>query len=913
MNRESVLHPRSLYSRLRLCLPVMCGLSIMLFTGCGSTKESPTTIAWQTTPPTSVAQGSTAQFAAIVNNDTANLGVSWLLTSCSNPSTNPPTALSAAECGSISRHTASGVPSTLVIPASATPGDTFTIEATSSANPSQSVLQQIAISPIVVGPTSIAFSPALPASMSIGTAPGIAAVVTNDHSDNNGNPLGCTLSVTCNDPNTGACGRLTSTTSCVSNYLPPSQVPAGGTVTFTTVSKYCSTATNPDCSTPSATTTVTITPPTYAIVLTQQPPASISAGAAINLAAKVTPNINVGNPAVVWSVTCTGGSGSTPCGSFNPQQTANSKLTSYTAPTVAPSGGTVTVTATSTVDSTKQATATINVTPVTLNNSLLPNGQYAFLLSGVNAYGPSALAGSITADGNGNIIAGEESLPGQTSLITGISGSYFIGSDGRGIMTLDGISSGNWLNEQQIFAITAVDSTHLFMEEFDGTGIYSPGTFGNGNSPKVYGSTLSGELELQKPGAFSVPVGPYAFAWADAGNPAPYAAYYGGVLNSDTNGNITSFYMDRYYDGTTDCIASSSSNNCNYGSSQSFSAPDQKFGHGTFTLGPYSFNYFMIGPGNIIVSASSSSYPTGSPAGHIYSQSSTAPSPAALAGSSYMFTLAGSTPSFTTNTIVGSSPEAIGGWFTIASGSNGNATVNGYLDTNNNGTVESAPVTGTLVQSSVSECVVNGVVACSRWILTLRGGGASQFAVYPYPNTALSSGHELLMFQLDTRKSGIGTALVQALSPTFQGIYAANIQQLGIIDPSRLTTVSTQGYPIGPWSDLSGQIVASGSSSSNTGTITGTLDIDQVNGLYLGLSGNLWTQTLGTSVTAGSYTYGVQGRYTGSITTNQPLPTGGFFSMDGIFYVVDNSTVLFLEDDATPAVGIIQSQSIETP
>jgi hypothetical protein len=650
-------------------------------------------------------------------------------------------------------------------------------------------------------------------------------------------------------------------------------------------------------------------------VLTQQPPASISAGAAINLAAKVTPNINVGNPAVVWSVTCTGGSGSTPCGSFIPQQTANSKLTSYTAPSVAPSGGTVTVTATSTVDSTKQATVTINVTPVTLNNSLLPNGQYAFLLSGVNAYGPSALAGSITADGNGNIIAGEESLPGQTSLITGISGSYFIGSDGRGMMTLDGVpgspgsASTVWLNGQQIFALTVVDSTHVFMEEYDGTCNYNPTTISN-NSVIPYGSTLRGSLELQTPSAFSVPFGPYAFVWADAGNPAPYAAYYGGALNSDTNGNIASYYMDRYYDGTTDCLASSSSINCNYGSSQPFSVPDQKYGHGTFTLGPYSFNYFMVGPGNIIVSASSSSYPTGSPAGHIYSQSATAPSPAAFAGSTYMFTLAGSTPSFITNTTVGSSPEAIGGWFTIANGSNGNATVHGYLDTNNNGTVESAPVTGTLVQSSVSECVVNGVVACSRWMLTLSGGGASQFAVYPYPNPASSNSYDLLMFQLDTRKSGIGTALVQASSPTFQGTYAANIQQLGIIDLSR---PKTQGYPIGPWSDLSGQVVASGSSSSNTGTLTGVLDIDQVNGLYLGLSGNLWTQTLGTSVTAGSYTNGVQGRYTGSITTNQPLPMGGFFSMDGIFYVVDNSTVLFLEDDATPAVGIIQSHSIEAP
>jgi hypothetical protein len=546
-------------------------------------------------------------------------------------------------------------------------------------------------------------------------------------------------------------------------------------------------------------------------------------------------------------------------------------VTSYTAPSVVPPGGTVTVTATATEDPTQQASATLTVTSATLNNALL-NGQYAFLLRGVQVEGTSALAGSILADGNGNITAGEESLPGQASPVTGIVGSYFIGSDGRGTITLNGLpgyGSGGWLNGQQIFAVVVVDSTHAFMEEFDGSGDYNI----NSNPPvgPWYGNTLRGDLELQQPSDFGAPpTGSYAFAWAHGGPPfsaTPYAAYYGGVLNADAAGNITSFSMDRYVDGVTGSIVSGA-----YGP-QSFSGVDS-FGYGTLHLGPYSLNYFKVDSEHIIILASSSSDLTGLPAGHMYSQSSTASS---LAGT-YLFTLAGSTPTYSANgaSVVGSSPQAIGGW--VTSDSSGN--LSGYLDTNNNGSVESAPVSGTLASSTVS----------GRLTLTLSGGGASQFAAYPTLN------HGLLMFQLDTRKAGTGGAFLQTLpSPTFEGNYAANVQQLGLANSTRNS--QTVGLPIGSWSDVSGQIIASGSS-----TITGTLDIDQVNGLFLGPSGNFWTQTPGASLT-GDFTAGAQGRFTGSLTTTQ-LGTMGV-----ILYIVDDSTVLLLEGDAIPAAGILRSQN----
>lgn len=96
MNRESVWYRRTSHSSSGLLLFVLCGLSIMLSTGCGSTQSPPTTIAFaagQMAPPSSAMANSTVQFAAIVNDDSANLGVSWLLTW-------RPTV---AGCGSLSR------------------------------------------------------------------------------------------------------------------------------------------------------------------------------------------------------------------------------------------------------------------------------------------------------------------------------------------------------------------------------------------------------------------------------------------------------------------------------------------------------------------------------------------------------------------------------------------------------------------------------------------------------------------------------------------------------------------------------------------------------------------------------------------------------------------------------------------
>jgi hypothetical protein len=73
------------------------------------------------------------------------------------------------------------------------------------------------------------------------------------------------------------------------------------------------------------------------------------------------------NAGVNWTVTC-GSAGA--CGSFNPTSTLSGVSTIYTAPAAIPTGGTVTITATSVTDPTKSASITVNITVPALTVTL---------------------------------------------------------------------------------------------------------------------------------------------------------------------------------------------------------------------------------------------------------------------------------------------------------------------------------------------------------------------------------------------------------------------------------------------------------------------------------------------------------------------------------------------------------------
>jgi hypothetical protein len=96
--------------------------------------------------------------------------------------------------------------------------------------------------------------------------------------------------------------------------------------------------------------------PTISVSLMQTPPSQVPVGGVAVVSATVSNDI--ANAGVDWVAIC----GSAPaCGSFSPIHTASGAMTFFTAPLALPSGDTVTVTALSSTDHSKAATATISI------------------------------------------------------------------------------------------------------------------------------------------------------------------------------------------------------------------------------------------------------------------------------------------------------------------------------------------------------------------------------------------------------------------------------------------------------------------------------------------------------------------------------------------------------------------------
>jgi hypothetical protein len=140
----------------------------------------------------------------------------------------------------------------------------------------------------------------------------------------------------------------TSGAGIVTFYTAPAAVPSSGTVTL-----YAS-ATADESKRSSV--TLTITGPSISIALTSPlPPSALQVGGTVPLKAVVSNDSVAGG--VNWTVTC----GASDCGSFNPTETASGSETIYTAPSAVPTGGTVTLVATSVTDHTKSVSAVVTI------------------------------------------------------------------------------------------------------------------------------------------------------------------------------------------------------------------------------------------------------------------------------------------------------------------------------------------------------------------------------------------------------------------------------------------------------------------------------------------------------------------------------------------------------------------------
>jgi len=516
----------------------------------------------------------------------------------------------------------------------------------------------------------------------------------------------------------------------------------------------------------------------------------------------------------------------------------------YTAPPFPPPGATITVTA-----SDGEATATGTATIVYSDSSL--KGPFAFSYSGENSTGFIAAAGSFVSDGNGNIVSGVEDVDSFATGASGpvaISGTYLVGPDGRGTITLNsGLQSAGTL----AFVLTTNQHGRLIRFDKNVTG--------------------SGTLDQQNLNALttspSVISGPYVFSVAGADSNLVPMGVAGRFVANGAGGIPASgpTILDAKIRGTA--TTSDTSLNGSY----SFDATRSGTGRGTITLtsdttNSLQYSFYIVDSTHLhIVESDTHAFLAGEifagAAGNSFSAGE-------LAAGNYPFTNGGTSST---------GAYATGGVFTSDGG--GNVT-GGVGDSNNAGTVATAAAMGscayTVSQTTgrIDLKLFTGSGACPAG----ANSSVAEFAAY---KTAAGS---FVMLELDAAATASGMAFPQSAgTTTLTGIFAIGLGGQGVFHNS----------PSSYQPDASGQITLAG-----TDVTGGNLDINTYNSVF---------QTdpldpINSTITAPDGTFG---RGTAMILGTDPAVTFGV-----AYYVIDENTALLLGTDTVRTqTGSISVQS----
>jgi dienelactone hydrolase len=313
----------------RLCLT---GTLILLvaFSGCsgGSSTTLPVSVSLSPTS-TTLQIGTTTNFSATVGNDSANRGVTWVVSCSVQP------------CGSVSpKATASGAVVTYSAPNTPPVSDLkVTLTATAVADTSKSASATITVEAITVSvaPTT--------AAVQVGGTTQFSASVSFDPAN-----AGVNWTVSCSAAQCGTVSPTSTASGDSVTYTAPGTAPASNlavTVTATSVTD----------ATKSSSAILTVP----SVVVSVAPAsATVVAGSTTQLAAAVTHD--TANKGVTWTVSCS----LSPCGNVSPTTTASGAATTYTAPGPPASDLTVTVTATSVANPLAMASAIVTVLAITV-------------------------------------------------------------------------------------------------------------------------------------------------------------------------------------------------------------------------------------------------------------------------------------------------------------------------------------------------------------------------------------------------------------------------------------------------------------------------------------------------------------------------------------------------------------------
>lgn len=424
----------------------------------------------------------------------------------------------------------------------------------------------------------------------------------------------------------------------------------------------------------------------------------------------------------------------------------------FTAPPAPPPGGIVAVKA----DAGVVGSGVANVTILYSAATLLPNQPYSFSYTGDDSSGGFfAVAGTITFDGNGNVLSGEEDENSKAGIVTNqiMSGTYQVGPDGRSlVMVTTKAGTVTW-------QITLVSSQHALLVRFDTT------------------ATGSGTLDAQNPVEFSISsvVNSYAIGLSgvDSGG-FPYSVagnvfadgngdFRSGILDANDAGKITQ--ADESLTGLIDVL--------------SF---DSTTGRGQLTLtstptGTLSFAFYIVDQTHLKLVEMDK---TPVLAGDFFSAPNSVTLASLTAKTTFAFSVSG--------TVTGGAYGAAGAF---TSNGTGNITA-GSQDLNAAGKIFSETLTTAGSTYSITPAGTNRIL-----LILAHGNNVFNFGVY------LTSLGTFEMIELDTNVvSASGRGFQQSSTATPQGNYALN-----------LTGVS--GTSNGSAEDINGAIAISGNSTIN--------------------------------------------------------------------------------------------------
>lgn len=305
------------------------------------------------------------------------------------------------------------------------------------------------------------------------------------------------------------------------------------------------------------------------IAFQPQPSPTINVGFSENVVAVVTNDPN--NYGVQWSLTCQGDPGNKLglCGTLFPLNTASGSPTTYTAPATISSNTLVVEVIAYSVDSpTTNVVAPISV--LTFNSTLQP-GNYVLQAQGVENAIPYQFAGVLTLDGQGNITGGEQTInfngASESDSIVAVGSNYFLGSDGRGTITLNTNDQNIGGNGVETFAFAYVSSTQALISQMD-------------LGDALTGASATGTMNLQT--SIAAPAGSYAFVLNGTDvfdNFVPLGI--GGVLDIGGDQTTVTGVTDEIISGAVKLTGAS------FASGSTISAPDA-FGQIVLTLNGFS-------------------------------------------------------------------------------------------------------------------------------------------------------------------------------------------------------------------------------------------------------------------------------------------------------------------------------------